>query len=272
MQFPQQIVRQLIISYDDGITAISIGPGPQIIVYNSAGEEIVRIGVDGDPDDPMVRVQDIYGEANIKMHLDQVLGDPLIDFVGYTGPHESGIPAHIYAQAQGSPGTTARLMFELSSGTGGNTETSKLMLRSKSPDATYLARILADQPIIAWDAADILGIGEVWHNVTFANGWANLGGSWATAQYRWMPDGTVLLKGVVFNGTKADGTVMTTLPVGYRPAQDHIFMGGNASAAGTTPGVRIFTSGQIQCFGLAATVSGAHSWDGIRFPYSGALS
>lgn len=272
MQFPQQIVRQLIISYDTGGTAISIGPGPQIIVYNSTGDEIVRIGVDGDPDDPMVRVQDVFGEANITMHLDTTSGDPIIDFVGYTGPHESGIPATIYALGQGVPGTTARLFFEFRSGVGGNTDTSRFMLRSASADATITARILADKPIIYWDPADIAGVGEVWHNVVFANGWANLGGNWATAQYRLMPDGTVLLKGSVIGGTKVDGTVMTTLPVGYRPANDHIYMGGNASAAGSTPSVRIFTSGQIQIFAMNATVNGAHSWDGIRFPLVGALS
>lgn len=108
---------------------------------------------------------------------------------------------------------------------------------------------------------------ETWHAVTFQNGWANLGGNWETAAYRKMPDGIVRLKGVIVGGTKTDGTTITTLPSGYRPARDTILMGGNASAAGSTPSVRIFSAtGNVQIFGMSGTVSGAHSWDGLSFP------
>lgn len=121
---------------------------------------------------------------------------------------------------------------------------------------------------------------ETWHEFgastgttadpgNFSNSWTNLGSNWETAGYRKMPDGSVWLKGVVYNGTLSDGTIMATLPTGYRPSKDKIFMGGNASASGTTPSVRVFASdGTIRIYGVSGTVSGAHSWDGLCFTAS----
>jgi hypothetical protein len=120
---------------------------------------------------------------------------------------------------------------------------------------------------------------ETWHDMLpstgavsnpghFVNAWHNAGGNWNSAGYRKMPDGTVMLRGGnILNGTsRADGTIIATLPVGYRPSADLILMGGNASAAGFSPSVRIFwNTGDIQIFGMAASTSGAHSWDGIKF-------
>lgn len=109
-------------------------------------------------------------------------------------------------------------------------------------------------------------MGEVWNAVTFANGWSNLGANWDTAQYRKYPDNTVMLRGVVTGGTKTDATVMTTLPVGYRPAKDMIFPVGNGSGGTVAnPNIRIFSNGQVQIFGMAAATTAAHSWS-VTFP------
>lgn len=59
-------------------------------------------------------------------------------------------------------------------------------------------------------------IGETWSNVSFNTGWANLGGSWQTAQYKKVGD-LVLLRGLVTRSSGSN-TVIFTLPSGYRPA------------------------------------------------------
>lgn len=114
---------------------------------------------------------------------------------------------------------------------------------------------------------------EVWNNITpaqFKNGYHNQGGAWYSAGYCKYPDGTVALRGLInCSGTlasRASGTVTATLPVGYRPSGDCIFMGGDGSGAGMTPSVRIFAAtGDIQIFYLDGSALGSHSWDGIRF-------
>lgn len=66
-------------------------------------------------------------------------------------------------------------------------------------------------------------LGQNWVNFTFQNGWANWGGGYGGCQYRLDALGWVNLRGVAAPGTLAAGTVITTLPVGYRPLAKHQF-------------------------------------------------
>jgi hypothetical protein len=61
---------------------------------------------------------------------------------------------------------------------------------------------------------------ESFKNLPLSNSWANLGSSNATAQYLKYSNGEVEVKGVVSGGTITAGTVIGTLPVGYRPLQN----------------------------------------------------
>lgn len=63
------------------------------------------------------------------------------------------------------------------------------------------------QPLIA---------GDNWTGFSFGSGWANYGGVYVTGSHKKFGD-LVLLRGLVFRFTGA-GTVIGTLPVGYRPA------------------------------------------------------
>jgi len=56
-----------------------------------------------------------------------------------------------------------------------------------------------------------------WTNLTLQNGWVNFGSNWDTAQYTKSADGVVTIKGLIKNGTASAGTLVATLPVGYRP-------------------------------------------------------
>lgn len=109
-------------------------------------------------------------------------------------------------------------------------------------------------------------LGESWHAPTFANSWHNLGSPYSTAAYLLMPDGTVRLRGVVVGGTLTDGTVITTLPTGYRPPADKILPVGNGTSGSVLPNIRIRSAtGNIEIWGVSASTNGTHSWDGITF-------
>ena len=64
--------------------------------------------------------------------------------------------------------------------------------------------------------------------VTFAptllSGWVNYGDGFAAAGYHKGPDNRVHLQGLIKSGTVADGTVIFTLPQGFRPKQKEIFI------------------------------------------------
>ena len=65
------------------------------------------------------------------------------------------------------------------------------------------------------------GSSYVWTNVTPQSGWANYVDSsgWATAGYTIDSQGRVFTKGLVGGGPTADGTVIISVPAGYRSAE-----------------------------------------------------
>lgn len=69
---------------------------------------------------------------------------------------------------------------------------------------------------------------EIPKPVTFAptllSGWVNHGDGFAAAGYHKGPDNRVHLQGLIKSGTVADGTVIFTLPEGFRPLQKEIFI------------------------------------------------
>lgn len=64
---------------------------------------------------------------------------------------------------------------------------------------------------------------EGWTNPTLTNSWANFGAGYAAAGYMKDRLGFVHLKGLVKTGTS--GNSIFTLPVGYRPAENHYMPG-----------------------------------------------
>lgn len=68
------------------------------------------------------------------------------------------------------------------------------------------------------------GRGEDWHYVgeagepAFENSWANLGGGGTKMAFRIREAGVVDLAGII-DASAASGTVIFTLPVGYRPSE-----------------------------------------------------
>jgi hypothetical protein len=102
---------------------------------------------------------------------------------------------------------------------------------------------------------------ETWHAATLSNGWANVVGLDVLA-VRKQPDDFVLFQGIIGSGTVADGTIVATIPAGYRPAKAKAF---SVAAAGTSnPRARVNTDGTIQIFG-GVTAGQSISFEGCGY-------
>lgn len=98
-----------------------------------------------------------------------------------------------------------------------------------------------------------------WTNMTLLNGWQHQGGAYGNAQYSKDATGRVCLRGLVVNGSSATA-VVTTLPVGFRPARSLEF---SAGISGTVPGELIVLSTGNTYFESGSTAWS--SFDGICF-------
>lgn len=131
-------------------------------------------------------------------------------------------------------------------------------------DGASTQTVFYDVPAAAFKVG---GNGSGWTTLTLANGWSNLGSPYNFLDYGLTPSGNVRMRGVVTSGTKTDGTVIATLPAGFRPPNDKLIGVGNGSGGTVNnPNARIrAATGNIEIFGMAAATSGAHSYDGVEF-------
>jgi hypothetical protein len=100
-------------------------------------------------------------------------------------------------------------------------------------------------------------LNEAWQTPTLLNTWVNYGPGFNTPQYYIDKESVVHLKGLVKNG--AVGTVIFTLPVGYRPTEQYIFTVNSGGAFGRV---------DVAAYGDVIVVTGNSSWvslDGISF-------
>lgn len=82
---------------------------------------------------------------------------------------------------------------------------------------------------LSWDLFN--SVPGAWTAPTLLNSWVNVGAPQQVAQYRKVGD-MVQLRGSVKNGTATSGTTIYTLPTGFRPPTQHIFVtldGANAA-------------------------------------------
>ena len=105
------------------------------------------------------------------------------------------------------------------------------------------------------------GVGLSWTALTLLNSWVNFGGTVSDASYVKYAHGLVELKGVVKDGTAVAGTVIATLPVGFRPAEDRLFAI-DTNATTVNGKVVIRSDGDIEFNGGGNTY---FSLDGIVF-------
>lgn len=94
-------------------------------------------------------------------------------------------------------------------------------------------------------------VAETWKLVTsFSNGWTALGA--APPQYYLDAQGFVHLYGRAIPGAGADGTVVMTLPVGFRPARNYFVPCMQDNAPYVRPGVEVQSGGDVRVFNWSA--------------------
>lgn len=81
-----------------------------------------------------------------------------------------------------------------------------------------------------------------WIAPTLVNSWINYGAPYDVAGYRKDSFGFVHLKGLIKSGTATAGTVLFTLPAGYRPGATGLF---DAQSNGSLGRVDVNSSGQV---------------------------
>lgn len=90
-----------------------------------------------------------------------------------------------------------------------------------------------------------------WNALALLNLWVNYDtANYANPQYAKDSEGVVHLRGVIKDGTATAGTVLATLPVGYRPTKRHVFA---IVASEAIEVVDILTNGNI----VLSTAAGA---------------
>lgn len=80
---------------------------------------------------------------------------------------------------------------------------------------------LLDDPRLLWLTSFYRHIrGDTdWQDVSLQNSWVDYGGADPTAQYK-LKGGVVYIKGLIKSGTATAGTLLFTLPEGYRPLEN----------------------------------------------------
>jgi len=109
-----------------------------------------------------------------------------------------------------------------------------------------------------------VGAAVVWNSASYQSGWSSYGGDFAPARYTKDEHGAISLDGLVSLASGAVGTVIFTLPAGYRPQYRLILSVCNANSLSR---VDIHPAGQVY---LHVGVNGWTSLAGISFMESSA--
>lgn len=104
-------------------------------------------------------------------------------------------------------------------------------------------------------------------NSALQNSWVAYGAPYNTPGYRITMDGLVYLTGVIKSGTTGSGTLLFTLPEGYRPSATKIFTLAKAGGAGVWE-VEIASNGEAQV-GVRNADATWSSLDNVTFTAKG---
>lgn len=212
-----------------------------IIIYNGATPVIELIPT------PSPEVLVISGNLELFMFVDNtaVPPTPTLRFKDISQNHEANIVFH----STGTAGQLDMFAFE-------GTNIVGMRMQADGANSNIVTKI----PIRSEDPVNGNFIPEFWHTLTLANLWVT---DTLTPQYRLMPDGTVLLQGLMKNGTTAGGTVIGTLPAGYRPLQQQRFISAEQSLGTAFRHIAVQTNGDLKVFNCTTAFI---CIDGIRFP------
>lgn len=136
----------------------------------------------------------------------------------------------------------------------------------------------------AWVTFVVSNLDTGWVGVTFGTGFTNYGTGYESVAYRKLPNGLVLLKGLIkTTASIAAGATMFTLPSGYRPNGHSMWLcpssqTSNTTAVGTALAVPVSQMHRVNVTAITGTVTlnyaestvGAYvSLEGIHFMPAG---
>ena len=105
--------------------------------------------------------------------------------------------------------------------------------------------------------------------LTLQNGWVNYGGGYTDVAISKSSAGVVFLKGLIKSGNTAAGTVLTTLPPGYRPSGRLIFA---QATNGDNLRIDVAANGQVMIYNPVAGSAGWTNLTGIKFVAAGEVT
>ncbi len=240
----------------------------EMTVYDGSSHQIIKVGKNETGDlHPLVRVKHPTADTYLKMfNFDDGGGTSRPSVYFYVNDTTNGVSDGYIWYDQIPSNARGRMRLHVESAIASKSVDLYLVGGDASTDTGY---IRVNKEIRFTDPGNA-NLPEPWHNFGasagttanpgfFSNSWANFGGAWQVAGYRLMPDGTVRVRGLVTGGTVTGGTIMATLPTGYRPPADLIFAGGDGTASNQSQEVVVTSSGQIKVGRIGGT-GGTHSW------------
>lgn len=238
------------------VGAIAISTS-QVILLDNAGNVVGTL----DGSNGLV----IYGLGDATNPGFQVngAGDMLFGGAGFTDP----LTLDLTIEAGGNILSSTKTVVGLIIGSGAidvaRTQATVWVLSAPADDSETPQIMMSHRTVAANPGVSGSPQPEIWHDLTLANSWVNVGGAFQTAQYRAMPDGTVMCRGSITSGT---ATTFATLPAGWRPPATVQFAvgGGTAVAAGASLRVGVASTGVMTING-ENVIGGAFAIDGIRF-------
>jgi hypothetical protein len=110
--------------------------------------------------------------------------------------------------------------------------------------------------------------GTDWSAPSIGSGWGNAGATYSNAGFR-IEGGRLAFRGLLSTGTVTSGTVIYTIPTGFRPLHDCILGATNEPTLGTAPTLAMIgvsaSSGNVQILGNSIT-TGNVSFEGLSCP------
>lgn len=159
------------------------------------------------------------------------------------------------------PAAHGHLAGDLPAATTGEAGIAELATPTELTDGVAGVLIPTAETLKAWLDARLTP--EAWTNATLLNSWVAFGTPFDDlAGFYKDPLGRVHLRGVIKSGAIVNGTVLFTLPAGYRPTGQKVF--GVSHHAGTSARLDVTTTGNVQ-LGQAASGNAYLSLDGVSF-------
>lgn len=119
-----------------------------------------------------------------------------------------------------------------------------------------LGRIVDAEGRVRVSGAAPAGSGPlVWNNLTLQNAWVNFNAAThASAQYAKDEHDIVRLRGMIKSGVAVAGTVLSNVPVGFRPPKTVTFAAMGESGGGSAEAVEVLANGDVVLQTAASSV------------------